>query len=296
MEDSMDASEMWPKKFQVNSDQLERATSEREFVGAAFELLKEVGTLATIAASVIPKTPHARNEAILCGHVVRMAKLARVLIVSTAEERGEHHLSIVRQMLDSASAVLYLLDDDGSGARFDSYVGDGLVAEREFLKNVLANQNARGSSLPIEERIYRSMQRTARLGGSDMAELIKENKSRSSFGWPSAEERLRLLGPNAYDAYRMGSNELHGTWTDVLRLHLVEKGGAFEPNFDPIAPRPQPILSAALIVCEVLLSYTEHISQAEAFHEHLTDLRERLRVADDLHEKYLQKVGEETSD
>jgi hypothetical protein len=60
-------------------------------------------------------------------------------------------MQLVRQFLDSPSTIIYLLDDEGDGRRYQSYLLDSLIAEREFLLAVRRQVAERGGQrLPIE--------------------------------------------------------------------------------------------------------------------------------------------------
>ncbi len=281
---------LWPERFVPDYIALAKSDSEEPFLRAAFQLLKEAGTSLALAAGVMPDAPYGRNEAILCGHLVRASKLAMALIADMANRSGDQQMAISRQFLDSASTLFYLLDDDGSGSRFDAYVMDSLVAEREFLKNVRANIHYRkGRVLPIEERLERSISRAAEAAGVSLDQL----PPRKQIAWPSAEERLKLLGAAAYSSYRMGSNAIHGSWSHLYQSHLVEEDGSFAPDFDHARPRPQAPLMVALLAVEMIRAHLAHrgARYLDVFQERLAELQERLYETDRLHEEFLQRRG-----
>jgi hypothetical protein len=187
-----------PDDYDVDIASLENATSEEPFLRASFELLKEARALTSIASGIVmgETSGHSRNGAILCGHLVRMTKLMRTMIHNIVHGHGgEQELPLMRQFLDSASTLIYLLDDDLDGSRFQSYLLDSLIAEREFLLDVRRQVAERGGQrLPIEARIERSIADTFASAGLDETKI----PSRRQNGWPSAQERIRLLGPVAY--------------------------------------------------------------------------------------------------
>ena len=132
---------------------------------------------------------------------------------------------------------------------------DSLIAEREFL-TVIRKQVARrgGKRLPIEDRMERSVRNAFSSAGLEEPRI----PSRRSNGWPSAQERIALLGPTAYSAYRTGSGSLHGAWYDLVRNHLEEVGpGMFAPDFVAAAIRPQPLFMMAIVSADCALSYIE---------------------------------------
>ncbi len=255
-------------------------------MAAAVELLKEAGVLATIAAAIIPQQPRLRNEAILSGMMARIAKLTLAMVAETCELRGENQLAVSRPIMETVANLMYLLGDSGNGERFDAFVTDSLIAEREFLKAVDRNVNDRGVSPPIEDRILNSIHRTASAAGVRLEDLPPRRRT----GWPSTEARIGMLDPQLYEAFRMGSNALHGTWSDLYLNHLEDGGdGTFAPRLDHVAPRPQPVLASGALLCTAIYGYANHLGDVtlREFDPRLRSLLERLRVVDTLHERFL---------
>ena len=125
MDRDLQISQLLPDEYEVDVASLDQAASERPFLRASFELLKEAAVLTALPAELsIRDLPQGvdRNNAILCGHLVRMTKLMRTIIRAVVDDHGgDQLLSVARQFLDSASTVVYLLGDDGSTSRFDAY-------------------------------------------------------------------------------------------------------------------------------------------------------------------------------
>lgn len=217
-----------PDRYQPDWAALETATNENPFMSTGVELLKEAVGLCVIVAGVIPEQPYDRDQAIRCGLLMRITRLAVAMLRDTCVGDGEQQMSVSRQVLDSVSTLLYLLDDQ-NGDRHKSYVEDSLLAERELLRNIQQRQKDTGEVLPIEERMRRSIEESAKAAGIDPLMV----PSRKKIGWPSAEVRARELGSTAYSAYRMGSGALHGTWHTVYRHHLRAVEGGFECTLDP---------------------------------------------------------------
>jgi hypothetical protein len=206
-------------------------------------------------------------------------------------EETFQQLAVARSVIETVATLTYLLEDDGSGERYDQYVKNSLIAEREVLRDIASNAD-QGDELVrrIEERMQRSIDRTAQAAGiSDVSTL----PGRGRIGFPSAETRVRALGFGAYTAYRMGSVEVHGDWTDIYRNHLNFDGVDFTPNPRDMHIRPQPVLLVAMLPIVVV---DNHIGQivdqsgaAEFLQPQLQDLRQRLLRLNDLHEQFLQR-------
>ncbi|TPW75573.1 DUF5677 domain-containing protein [Schumannella soli] len=281
-----------PEEAVVEVADLQAATDEEPFIRASFDLLRESVVVMVTVAGLRRDTQQEngldRNQAILVGHFAKSIKLVKGLVRQLSDGHdGDLQLPIFREVLESIATVNYLLGDDGSGARFDSYVNDSMIAEREFKKDVDRQIAQRGRQLPIEERILSS------IAASFAAAGVSEDAlpSRGANGWPSAEKRVHALGPTAYSAYRMGSNVVHGAFADIEKSHLVRKGTGFEIVLDPVRFRPQPLLTIALLMNDAMLGYiTAWVPEArESFSKRLMNLRKKLHDVDTWHEIYLQK-------
>lgn len=188
---------------------------------------------------------------------------------------------------DSVTTLLHLLDDD-SEELFDSYVHDSLIAEREMLKTIKSMRAERGKELPIERRTESSIIRRAEAAGVKVEEI----PSRKDVNWPGAEERATHLGPTAYVGYRAGSSAIHGTWEDLQRNYVTQVDGGFQGRFEPLAPRPQPLFAAAILVTKSAIQYLGRLKTSQDVSEvrdRLKDLQARTSKADALHEAFLNQ-------
>lgn len=256
---------------------------------ASFYLLREATHWFSIIAALKPMAPLKRNDAILRGLVVRTCKLLRLTLRELNERETFQQLSVTRDAIETLATLVYLIRDDGTGARFDQYVMNSLVAERELLQDIQKNVKARnGESLPIEGRMQHSIAETAKAANiPDVSKL----PGRKQIGYPKAEDRIKLLGPNAYVAYRMGSVETHGDWNDIYRNHLLFEGGEFVPNLGSYDVRPQVPLALTNLSTAVLLENIQDIVSDEAvarlIQPLLGDLTRRAGEVDALHERFL---------
>lgn len=274
-----------PEPYQPEWALLEEPEDENPFMTAGVELLKEAMTLAAMAAELYRPEPMARDEAIRCGLLVRAVRLMRSSLRDVCDGDGEQQIAIFRQLLDTATTLLYL-HEDVDGSRHQAYVLDSLVAEREFLRTIETQQAQTGEALDIERRIQRSIDRTAASAGVNPAEI----PARGSIGWPSSQQRIAALGPTAYDAFRTGSAAIHGTWSDLERNYLQSVDGGFRSRLDPLTPRPQPLFAGALLICEMAGTYLESAGtddERTLLDPALDGLLERLSRADRAHEAYL---------
>lgn len=276
-----------PERFEIDDTELATIDSESEFLRLSFELVKETAHWMTLLGGLVPAEPLDLNRAIIRGHTVRLAKLSRALMREIVADEPTQQLVLVRQILETAATLAYLLDDT-DGARYTAYVHDGLVAEREMVKEITTNIANREEALEIEQRMLRSIQKTASAAGiSDVTQL----PGRRTIGFPSAEERLQLISDTAYVAYRGSSAEVHGTWSNLLRDHLtVADDGHFEPNLTSVDMRPQAPLTVTVMLTSLYADTIDrHVSpgQAEFFEAALRDLCTRAHRVDTAHELLL---------
>nr|MDT0666379.1 hypothetical protein [Micromonospora sp. DSM 115978] len=111
----------------------------------------------------------------------------RLTLRELNERETFQQLSISRDAIETLATFLYLIGDDGTGLRFDQYVMNSLVAERELIKDIERNIEQRGGDIqPIEERMKNSVTAAAKAAGIDD---VSELPSRKSIGYPSAEAR-----------------------------------------------------------------------------------------------------------
>lgn len=281
------------EEFDLSSLSLATSDDNGVHVHAAFELLKEAAVFGAVVASLrLQGEPLTRNRAIATGNLIRIVRLDRSMVAQVADGHGgDQQLALSRQLLDSAATLAYLLENDEEhGDRFDSYVFDSLIAEREFLKDVRDQVAKRdGTRLPIEDRIENSIRDTLLAAGLDESDI----PSRRSNGWPSAETRMKLLGPVAYSGYRTSSGAVHGSFTD-LYLHYLdfdESGnlGIRERAYPYV---PQTLLTAGLLTVEAAaLTLRSYIRPAPLELESaFRRLRSRLGQADTHHESAMRRV------
>lgn len=291
-EDRVAIEDIWPEAYEVNWESLEKPTSEDPFGEASFELLKEAGIIAHLAAGLLPNTSLPRDRAILYALILKASKLSRDMVAMTAKHGADRQLAVVRELLECLATLTYLLEDDGSGGRFQQYVEASLVAEREFLKTIHSNIKKRGQTLEIEASMERSIEKTAAAAGiSDVSKLA----SRSKIGWPKAEDLLKGLGENIYPSYRSGSSVLHSTWSDIHGNQLKQnKDGTFDLRFEDTDPRPQPLYAAALLICDLTRGFLAKVrpDALDHFKPRLDNLQERLLRVAQLHGEWLDSLDE----
>lgn len=294
MDDLIDFDDsLWPEPTTIDDASLASSISEEPFNAASFELLKEAAAFVAIAISLRLPSPSGgvqRNHAIILGHMARMLRLMRVTLILTGQHQiGDQLMALFRQFMDSASTVLYILELGPDSSRFDAYVNDSLIAENEFLKVIDKEVAKRGGlTLPIEDRIRRSIETSFRTADVRPSEL----PARDRRAWPSAEQRIAILGPAAYVAYRMGSNALHGGWSDIEKNYLIrDETGLFRADADADTPRPQAFLAMSKLSTLTIDRYVSLFLPLAwtLFEARIADFSSRVDILDAAHEKWLNR-------
>lgn len=281
--------ELWPTRHQIDIDALRAGSDPDAFMTDAVELFKEVASVATlVAATDTEDRDYERDEAIRRALLVRLAKLANSLLNETCAGHGEQQFVMARQVLETAINLLYLLRVGNE--RYEDFVYDSLYAERELAALIRANIEGRGgTSLPIEERMLRSIIATADAAGVELEAV----PSRNNINWPSVYDRMRALGlVDLYVLFRLGSNAVHGGWSELYLHHLTDAGpGRFRPYFEHLTPRPEPLSACGIVTLVALNEYLDDPDSArgELFGPRFDDLRDRLIQFEQVHEEFLER-------
>lgn len=291
-----------PESYEPNWELLENADNEESFSEAAFYLLQECGSVCAVIASLQTSETLTRNQAIINGLAVRLSKLTKVIIRDLSNRSTFQQLSFSRQIFETSGTLIYLLQDDGSGSRYDEYILYTLVEEKKIFESVRRNIDKReGEVWNIENRIKNSITQTAKSAGiTDISEI----PGRNSIGFPKVEERLKLLGallgtdPHViYVPYRSGSSEIHGTWSDLYRNHLTEiADGEFVPQTADPPVRPQIATTVTNVLVSVFGSYLDVLGVKEVSNLLKPKLYQLITTNDNLenlHEQFLARTQTE---
>jgi Family of unknown function (DUF5677) len=243
----------WPEEYRPDWEALRSAKSENPFGEAALEIFKEMDILTMLAAGLMPSEPMSRDDGILCGLLVKACKLGKGIVIMTARLGADRQLALIRELIEELAILGYLLSDTGDGGRFEAYVLNSSVAERELLKSLKQDVTDRGAELPIVASMTRSIHKTTAAAGVDDPSTVPGKKR---IGWPSAETLVKDIGGDIYLAYRTGSSVLHSQWSDIYRNHVVHtENGYFEPNFEESVSSPQPLYAGATLLLIAVKRY-----------------------------------------
>ncbi|MEO6067776.1 MAG: DUF5677 domain-containing protein [Gemmatimonadales bacterium] len=277
----------------VDPSSVKAYAREQQHLVLATDLFRESAQWVVLLGSALhgTSTTWNREQAILGGHLVRLAKLMKAAIVSARDDTGDMLWVQIRLIAETLVNFRFLLANRAADI-FTSYVHHSLQHERTLLDKISHNVAARGGGvLPIERRMRSSVERTFSNSQVELSSL--PTKRIRDWGGGNVFERARALGlEEAYVGIFGGpSRNVHGNWQDLLQHHLVVvEPGQFTPRFEDARVRPHPYFGLGKLTVEGLLDYVTYLGVREApeLHHRLKDLLGRLIAADELHEEYLQ--------
>lgn len=284
-------------RMEVNIEEIKKFDSEDRFIWLAVELLKEVGQITTILSCAYRLDEKGyprkwtRNEATLGGLMVRISKLQRGVLDQACQKKLEITEILFRCLAESLINLKYLLKRN-SDEIFDEYIEYSLREEKRLLKMINQNIDRRKHELPIESRMKRSINRAFQTSSFSTTQV--DETKREPWG-ETIYKRAKSIGMGeAYFAlFSLPSHAVHGNWQDLIDYHLKCENGEFSPKPHWEDVRPQPLFVAALLSAEINRLYIDEIipecSDKEQISKLLDDIIQRIRVADQLHEQFLQK-------
>lgn len=284
-------------RTKVNIKEIKKFDSEDQFMSLAVELFKEVCQITALLSCTYrldqDGNPRkwARNEAILGGLMVRTSKLQLALLDQICQKHLEIAFIIDRCLSESLINLKYLLQRDNDNL-FDEYIEYSLREEKRLLKRIEENITKRGHELPIESRMIDSI-RQAFKTSSFTPEQVDETKWKP---WgEKIYERAKSIGmEDAYFAlFSLPSHSVHGNWQDLISYHLKYEKGEFSPEIQWGYPRPQLLFTAALLSADInklfLNKTIQECPDKDQIDILLGDIIIRVRVADELHEQFLNQ-------
>lgn len=196
-----------------------------DYMPVIYEWYKYVGMMAFLLGHIMPESPAFRSVRpqhyyILMGLLNRCGRLILANVALSENGKfGETTAIVDRCIFEAALKIIWLCFKDDP-EEFNRYMGGGLKTELELKAEVLANIAARdGVSLPIEDRMLRSIERHVQVSGLSEAEIqsVKPLRDVASMLLALGHDRLFYVV-----AQRLGSHHVHGTWSSLL-FHYIEK-------------------------------------------------------------------------
>lgn len=287
------------RKTSVSLKKLERFESKEQYVSLSLKLLKESGTITTLLAFAHPldnlNKPRnwTRNEAILCGLMIRLVKLQLGVVDAIKKRKREIEHILIRCLAETAMNLRYLLlKGKQSKEVFEQYVQYSLLEEQKLLNVIDVNIKARGHELPIEQQMRKSILKSFEDSGLEPNSLQMKHKK----GWSgNLFDRACAIGmEDAYlGIFGLPSHAVHGNWQDLLMYHIERYGDEFTPRGGGAEPEPEFSLVAALLSSETCEDYLNTVlpncDDRNKISSMVKDLIDRILLAIQTWQKFTEK-------
>ena len=281
------------KRFEIDAADVRTFDDEESFTAVSVGLLVERGSYLCIATSILPPPPHrwSRHEAVLVGHVARLYKLVSALLDYTCQHRRETTFIFARLAFECIVNTLFLIKND-SADLVASYIEYSLRHEKRLRDRMRETIAARhGVVLPIEERMLRSIESSAKASGVELDDI----RATSNWGSKNLFEKARDVGlEDAYlGAFAGPSHSVHGNWQDLLEYHLEADPEGYVANLQWHRPRPQLLTTLALLTVRLLETFFSSVvgRAGDVIGRKLPDLQTRVLTLAHLHEEFLASRG-----
>ena len=276
--------------FFLDEEIIKSFKSQEDFSRAAVELSKELGALATILINtrLEEKECFNRNTAIIYGLTLRLNKMYISIIENYCNKKAEIIQILHRCFLDSYINLLCLTKDP-SQEKFDNYIKYSLQQDYIFYQNIEKNIRERGYEEAIESRMKESIENCFKISGLDMKTYSCKGNS-----WFCDNVYMRFKycdRERLYDAYRMSSHSIHGSWLSLYFFDLVDTDDGFfiKPYFQNVDLRS--IAPISLFYTEAIDAFINYVFPnvfAEEIKPRLKKIQKKFILLDNKHEKFIQ--------
>lgn len=245
-------SELWSK-----------CRKDNDFMPILFEWYKHIAGVCTILASISRHSPAIRKTpilhyAILTGLLNRCSRLMlSVIRLSAKNKYGETIRLLGRSIVESAVTVQWLCLKDSNDC-FQRYLAEGVKRDLIFKDHIQRNIAEReGKAQIIENRMLLSIQKCVESTGIS-EDQIRQTKSLPDF-WSMCcdtglSERFYIV------VQRMGSHEVHGTWTSLWAHYLTQdEHGEYSPRDHDVRPDENHFMITPLVIVETLKRFTKYV-------------------------------------
>jgi hypothetical protein len=182
----------------VDEQALAHAGSEEPFAREALavleELLQSVKLIARVRRVDDKGQPRAlgRNEAVLAGQMLRLAKLHEGLLQFCQPPRMELFGFLLRGAIETAVNLRYLLEH-GSPNVYDAFVRDSLRLDKKLHDRINAKAKARGGMvMPMEYGMLEGIEEAFRIAAVDLGSV--DANARAGWTKGGAYGRFKALG------------------------------------------------------------------------------------------------------
>jgi len=241
----------------------DRCRKDKDFMPILFEWYKYIGGTCNILASISRKSLAIRempalNYAILTGLLNRCSRLMLSNIcLSVTKKYGETIMLLDRSIYESAVTVQWLCYKDSNDC-FQRYLADGIKSDLKLKNNIQQNIAERGGgTLVIEKQMLTSIQTCID------STTLSERQILQMKPLPDLWSMCRDVGLSEkfyIGTQRMGSHEVHGTWT-ALRFHYLRQDtdGEYCLRDHDVRPHENQFMVMPLVILDTLKRFIEYI-------------------------------------
>jgi hypothetical protein len=246
----------YPPYPQFTSDLVDKCKSTRDFMPLLFEWYKYVALITNLVASIrISDSKHSVVQlAILRGMLNRCSRLMSSSLRLAATGRHGESVRVFTRLVTESAAKIEWLASRNSDSDFKRYLAGGLKAEvklKEQIENNIAARN--GKTIEIEKRMLGSITRYMKLSGLSDDEILHTPDVPDL---ASMYRDLNLSDEQYVSLYRLGSQYIHGTWSDLLTNYLrVDDQGNFVLRDHDVIPDQSEFSATCLVILRSLSTY-----------------------------------------
>lgn len=227
-----------------------------------FEWYKYIGVVCNILASISSESLAVRkmpplNYAILTGLLNRCSRLMLSNIrLSVMKKYGETIMLLDRSIYESAVIVRWLCLKDRDEC-FHRYLAQGVKSDLKLKDHIQQNIAERGGdALVIENSMLSSIEECIK------STNLSEKQIHKMKPLPDLWSMCRDVGLSEkfyIGTQRMGSHEVHGTWT-ALRSHYLRQDadGAYRLRDHDVRPHENQFMVIPLIILDTLNQFIEY--------------------------------------
>ncbi|MBA7689365.1 hypothetical protein ES703_97871 [subsurface metagenome] len=252
-----------PQKPSFPTEVWDKCRKDKDFMPILFEWYKHIGVMCNILASVSRSSPAIRkmpalHYAILTGLLNRCSRLMLSNVrLSVTNKYGETTRLLDRSIIESAVIVQWLCHKDSDDC-FQRYLADGIKSDLKLKDHIQQNIAERGGdALVIENSMLSSIQEC--LDSTKLSEKqIRQMKPLPDL-WSMCRD-IRLSVGFYIGTQRMGSHEVHGTWTS-LRSHYLrqDEHGEYYLRDHNVRPHENQFMVIPIVILETLKRFMEYV-------------------------------------
>ena len=242
-----------------STSDIEKFENEDSFMDAYVELLKQSIELVYRIVGIkycdkngIPKIIE-KDDAVVAGNLTRLIKLCTSFLQNICEGKLEICYILNRCIAETAINVKFILIEGEERVK-KNYIKYSLITEKELWETILTNIKDRGgNTLPIEERMKKSIQNSFDKSDFDLDEVKRSSK------WKTIKSRADLVAGEMFYSvfYGISSHSIHGNWQDILFNNLKKLEDGFELNLEWNRPRPQIIDGPIIWNLDIIETFCE---------------------------------------